>query len=1492
VNRSSRHLGLRFRILAWAFIPTAIILFAVALVIFLAYQNVVEEQVIGTNRENIRLSANQLGVELEGYQRMLQDVANIPAVFRGRVDEVQRALDAESNRLVVFDGGVLTLDREGRASAVAGAASGLIGTDFSTLPVFAQVSLNHEPAYSDVDSGVIPGVMTAALAVPVFGPDREFGGVVLGMFRLGASSFSSFYGGLIKLRIGEGAATYLVDSSGKIIYHNTPALIGQLVDSPAILEQIRSHELEAWRTRSAAGGEVLASIAPVPGTPWTLVKEEDWSALLAASGTYGRALVVLLGLGLLIPGLVVFIGVRRLTQPILELIEASREVASGNFGRQITLESRDELQQLVEQFNRMSSRLRTTYDTLRAREERLALVVQGTRDGIWDWDVETSEVYFSPRWKSMLGYREDEIAPNFEAWRNLVHPDDLARAEATVREYLQGRSPVYQLEHRLRTKDGGYRWILARGVALRYPDGRAYRLLGSHTDITADKQAEQALRESEERFRATFEQAAVGVAHVGLDGRWLRVNQRLCEMVGYSREDLLQLTFLDVTHPGDRGLGREFLRQMLTGELSSMATETRYVRKDGGLVWVGLTTAVLRDEGGTPRYLISVMQDISERKRAEQALQERLRFEKLVGSISSDFVNLSPEDIDTGIVSALQSIGEFAHGDRAYVFLFSEDGHSVEYTHEWCAEGVLSVLHSNPLHLTAQIPWSNARLRNLERVDVRRVEDLPEEARLERERLVTLGVRSMMQVPMVYRGMAVGFVGFDAVGREMAWGDETAALLRMVGEIIVNALENRRSTAIQAGQRRLLELLATGQPAVETLNSLVRIIESQTQGAIGMVMLLEEGGTRYRVVASSALPAGLVHAVDGMRVDSDSVTCCELLCAQKRLIVEDIAVDPRWAELRPVALEGGLRASWIEPVFAAHGEFVGIFGLFNRQARAPTRSELHTLETAAHLVAVAVDHELAERALRRSEARFRTAFEGAPIGIGVIDPNGHWVEANRELEQMLGYSDEEFARLELDAFSAPEDVARERALLGELFAGARNEFQIEKRYLSSQGRLFWGRLSVAVARESDGKPLFAIAMIEDIDSQKRTQEALRDAYQTLELRVEERTHELAALNEIATLVSQSLDLSQIMTAALDKTMEVLGFEAGVAYRIADDAGGEDGQEADGPYLEPLAQRGMPDSLGGPRVRIPVKGSRVEEASRTGLPVVWDVAHHPNPYIKAALQEARLNEGVSVALMVKERLVGGLILTTAGSRALRVEDLALLSSIGKQVGLAVENARLYDQAEQSAALSERARLARELHDSVTQSLYSVTLYAEAAARLMDSGRGPEARSHLFELGDTAQEALKEMRLLIYELRPTALEKGGLADALQARLEAVEARGGMHADITVEGEEHLPALLQRELYQIAHEALNNVLKHSRAHAVAVELHFREQETALDIRDDGVGFDPQHSAESGGIGLASIRERAARIGGLLEIESQPGKGTHIRVRLPAGESSGATG
>jgi signal transduction histidine kinase len=231
-----------------------------------------------------------------------------------------------------------------------------------------------------------------------------------------------------------------------------------------------------------------------------------------------------------------------------------------------------------------------------------------------------------------------------------------------------------------------------------------------------------------------------------------------------------------------------------------------------------------------------------------------------------------------------------------------------------------------------------------------------------------------------------------------------------------------------------------------------------------------------------------------------------------------------------------------------------------------------------------------------------------------------------------------------------------------------------------------------------------------------------------------------------------------------------------------------------------------------------------------------------------------------------------------------------------VAVAVENASLYEQAERSAALAERNRLARELHDSVTQSLYSITLYAEAASRSMHDGEVTEGTGYLHELRDTAQEALREMRLLIFELRPLALEKSGLAAALQTRLESVEERGGMHAHLRVEGAQYadrLPLAIQGELYHVAREALNNVLKHARAQHVEVHLQYgapggtasTASAVRLDICDDGVGFVPPgaYDGEGGGLGLRGMRERAQRIGGQLRIDSAPGQGTRVSIDVP---------
>ena len=226
---------------------------------------------------------------------------------------------------------------------------------------------------------------------------------------------------------------------------------------------------------------------------------------------------------------------------------------------------------------------------------------------------------------------------------------------------------------------------------------------------------------------------------------------------------------------------------------------------------------------------------------------------------------------------------------------------------------------------------------------------------------------------------------------------------------------------------------------------------------------------------------------------------------------------------------------------------------------------------------------------------------------------------------------------------------------------------------------------------------------------------------------------------------------------------------------------------------------------------------------------------------------------------------------------------VLQSLADQTAVAIENARLYRQAQQLAVVEERNRLARELHDSVTQALYGITLHAEAAYRQLEAANPQLANEQLVELRGTAQEALREMRLLIFELRPSVVEMQVLVPALRARLEAVEERAGMQVEMNLDENLDLSDRIQDGLYRIAQEALNNALKHAKANQIILNLSGTLSKVTLEIKDDGLGFKPDEAIEGGGLGLDGIIERAELLRGELSIDSQPGKGTIIRIEVP---------
>jgi signal transduction histidine kinase len=248
------------------------------------------------------------------------------------------------------------------------------------------------------------------------------------------------------------------------------------------------------------------------------------------------------------------------------------------------------------------------------------------------------------------------------------------------------------------------------------------------------------------------------------------------------------------------------------------------------------------------------------------------------------------------------------------------------------------------------------------------------------------------------------------------------------------------------------------------------------------------------------------------------------------------------------------------------------------------------------------------------------------------------------------------------------------------------------------------------------------------------------------------------------------------------------------------------------------------------------------------------------------------------------LFAALIASIREAEAAREESQKQQAALQQEVDqrMQVEEALRKSEMEKAVA-AERNRLARELHDSVTQSLYSLTLLAVAGQRMIQAEDLQQIAGNQARLGEIAQQALQEMRLLVYELRPLALESEGLIGALEHRLETVERRAGIQARVLVEGEVELTPDLEEELYRIAQEALNNALKHAGASQVVLSLRVAAESVVLEVTDDGQGFDVADMHDTGGLGLISMQERADKIGGQLAVRSAPDKGTRVMATVP---------
>ena len=502
----------------------------------------------------------------------------------------------------------------------------------------------------------------------------------------------------------------------------------------------------------------------------------------------------------------------------------------------------------------------------------------------------------------------------------------------------------------------------------------------------------------------------------------------------------------------------------------------------------------------------------------------------------------------------------------------------------------------------------------------------------------------------------------------------------------------------------------------------------------------------------------------------------------------------------------------------------------------------------------------------------RMMVETAPVAIVVIDPAGGIVLVNSKLTEMFGYTADDLAQKPLEL------LMPERYRTGHV--DYRSEFRENPRlrYMGSgldlAGRRNDGSefpIEVGLSYFRSGDDLLMMASVADITRRKQNEEML-------ERRVQERTRELErrrqvsdSLRDILAILNSNRPLPEILQHIVVQASQLLKADASAIYQIQDGDASIVIEASSGLSAQQLVEAYHP--------RLTAAVSRAVNGSQPVTLTAQEDLPGPPPQQDYCAQ-------LAVPLQIKDEIFGGLMLYYVDPRKFSAEEIELAVMFGDQAVLAIENARLRSQAERTAIAAERNRIARDLHDSVTQTLFSATLIAEVLPKLSQRDSEEGAR-RLEELRQLTRGALAEMRTLLLELRPATLTEVSIEELLRQLTEATRGRTRIPIDVQIDVTSPLAPDVKVAFYYVAQEALNNVAKHARARRVQVALHSHPEGAELSVRDDGQGFDitqvtPEH------LGLAIMRERTESIDGVLAIASGPGQGTSVTLRWPTQEGT----
>ncbi len=715
-------------------------------------------------------------------------------------------------------------------------------------------------------------------------------------------------------------------------------------------------------------------------------------------------------------------------------------------------------------------------------------------------------------------------------------------------------------------------------------------------------------------------------------------------------------------------------------------------------------------------------------------------------------------------------------------------------------------------------------------------------------------------------------------------------------------------SALREENRRLRALVSFGRQvtAERDLRAQLRLLAEEAKRATGCMAVAVLLRDPSRGDADGVETVGLTVELErAWRAAARSESGTELslaLGARRPAVFADLAEDHSLTAVRDVLLDAGVRRAVSVPLVVGDN-LVGVMVTYDREPGDVAEEDVEYLTSLAEQAALAIENARLYRELRdrlaevtglqaasaalveelQPERALRVVAEqalalssAATVSIELLRHGGH------ELEVQVAVGEH---ALELGAMRVPVDgslpgaaVASGRPqIMRSPFRGAPDQGRMAAELADARSLLVLplrarertlGTLS-AYARHPNAFHSGHVELLATFANQAAMSLDNARLYGELQSRLEE----MVGLQRLGTLLLEEHDFDRVLQAICEQ-LQRLTDAGGVGLALLED---------DPRYLEMRTVVGpSANALRG--ARIPTEGSFAAEALRTNRPQRSDDAQNDPRGYKQSLVLGNTHTILSVPMKTRQRTVGVLsIYNKQAEGGFTDRDADLATFFANSAAAAIENARLYERTREYAVVEERNRLARELHDSVTQSLFSVSLLSEAALSLLE--RDPsKARERLERANELAQGALAEMRALIFQLRPMTLQEEGLLSAIKKHLAALLSRHGRVVELKVTGSvRRLPAGVEEAAFRIVQESLNNVVKHANAPRAQVALHFEPRLLKLSTADNGVGFDPNARPRAHTMGMASMRERAQSVGGDISVESAPARGTRVSADLP---------